>query len=145
MTVPGTSSAICVCRRFHWVGFLVIHALVCFLLFRPVIMGESIFSPLDIAPNLFSKYRYLDPNASGVPANHYIVDMILGDLSRNVLVYEAWQRGEWPWWDPYTDGGKPLAAEANAVNVSDPFKVLLFHALPFEAAYNWVRIIPFVL
>jgi hypothetical protein len=145
MKPSGTSSPAPWVQRFHWAGFLAIQALVCFLLFRPVIMGKSIFSPLDIAPNIFAKYRYLDPNASGVPANHYIVDMILGDLSRNFLVYEAWQRGEWPWWDPYTDGGKPLAAEANAVNVSDPFKVLFFHVLPFEAAYNWVRIVPFIL
>ncbi len=102
-------------------------------------------APLDIPPNLFSKFRYVDPAASGVPANHHIVDLMLGDVSRNLLVHEAWQRGEMPWWDPYTDGGKPLAAEANAVNISDPFKMLLFRVLRFETAYNWIRIIPFLL
>src|SRR5204863_1739469 len=86
-----------------------------------------------------------DPAATGVPANHWAIDLIYGDISRNFLVYEAWRAGEMPWWDPYTDGGRPLAAEANSVNASDPFKVLLFHLLPFEAAYNWIRIVPFIL
>ncbi|PYI82173.1 MAG: hypothetical protein DME26_18540 [Verrucomicrobia bacterium] len=85
------------------------------------------------------------PAAMGVPANHYVIDLILGDVSRNWLVYQAWEQGEMPWWDPYTDGGKPLPAEANAVNISDPFKVLLFHLLPFELAYNWARLVPFII
>lgn len=102
-------------------------------------------APLDVPPNLFPKFRYVDPAASGVPANHHVVDLMLGDVSRNLLVYNAWRHGEMPWWDPYTDSGKPLAAEANAVNASDPFKVLLFHLLRFESAYNWIRIIPFLL
>ena len=100
---------------------------------------------MDVPPNFFSKYHYVDPGASGVPANHYVIDLMLGDLSRNLLAHEAWQRGEMPWWDPYTEGGKPLAAEANAINVSDPIKVALFHLLPFESAYNWIRILPFLL
>src|SRR5262245_43430236 len=101
-------------------------------------------APLDIPPNLFAKFKYVDRAATGVPANHYVIDLIRGDVSRNWLVHQAWKRGEMPWWDPYIEGGKPLAAEAHAVNISDPFKVLLFHLLPFEAAYNWVRIVPFI-
>jgi hypothetical protein len=86
----------------------------------------------------------VDPTATGVPANHYVIDLIAGDVSRNLLVYQAWQRGEMPWWDPYTDGGRPLAAEAHAVNVTDPFKIILFRLLPFELAYNWTRIVTFL-
>lgn len=128
-----------------WLLFFVINATILAVFFWPAITGSAMLAPLDIPPNLFSKFRYVDPNASGVPANHYLVDLMTSDVSRNMLVYEAWQRGEMPWWDPYTDGGKPLAAEANAVNISDPFKVLLFRVLRFESAYNWIRIIPFLL
>lgn len=125
-------------------GFLFASVALCLLLFWPCATDRKLFSPLDIPPNLFSKFTYMDPAANGVPANHYVIDMILGDLPRNWLVYQSWERGEMPWWDPYTDGGKPLPAEANAINISDPFKVLLFHLLPFELAYNWVRIITFI-
>ena len=118
--------------RRPWLVFLLINCFILGLFFWPAITGRSMLAPLDLAPNFFPKFHYADPGATGVPANHYPVDMLLGDVSRNFLVHEAWRRGEMPWWDPYTDGGKPLAAEANAVNISDPFKVLLFHALPFE-------------
>ena len=129
----------------EWALFLFISFAVTLVLFWPAVTGEKILAPLDIAPNFFSKFRYVDPAANGIPANHYVVDLMLGDISRNRLVHQAWQRGEMPWWDPYTDSGKPLAAEANAVNISDPWKVLIFHLLPFEAAYNWIRIVPFLL
>lgn len=132
-------------QRLKWAGFLGANILVAFVVFWPVILGNAFFCPVDIAANVFSKYRYLDPSASGVPANHYTVDMIYAEVPRNVLIHEAWRRGEMPWWDPYTDGGRPLAAEANGVNATDPIKVIFFHLLPFEAAYNWIRIIPFVL
>jgi hypothetical protein len=128
-----------------WIAFSAINAVILAVFFWPAIRGSAMLAPLDVAPNFFSKFRYIDPNATGVPMNHYIVDLMYGDLPRNVLVYDAWQRGEMPWWDPYTDSGKPLAAEANAVNVSDPVKAFLFHALHFESAYNWARIIPFLL
>src|SRR5687768_6741063 len=131
--------------KWHWPIFLLINGLILAVLFWPAITGRAMLAPLDLVPSLFAKYHYVNPRASGVPTNHYVVDLVFGDVSRNLLVHEAWQQGEMPWWDPYTDGGKPLAAEANGVNVSDPFKVLLFHALPFEQAYNWIRIIPFLL
>lgn len=127
-----------------WAGFVAVNTLVVLVMFWPAMTGEKILAPVDIPPNLFSKFRYVDPGASGVPDNHYVIDLMLGDLSRNLLVYQAWRNGEMPWWDPFTDCGKPLAAEANAVNVSDPFKVILFHLLPFELAYNWIRIVPFL-
>ncbi len=125
--------------------FFLISAAITLVMFWPAVVGTKIFVPADVAPHLFSKFHYVDPTAKGVPANHYVIDMILGDISRNQLVHEAWRRGEMPWWDPYTDSGKPLAAEANAVNVSDPWKVLIFRLLPFEAAYNWIRILPFLI
>ncbi|HEY6169528.1 MAG TPA: hypothetical protein VI454_15915 [Verrucomicrobiae bacterium] len=125
-------------------GFFAASLALCLWMFWPAATGRALLAPLDIAPNLFAKFKYVDPAATGVPANHYIIDLILGDVSRNLLVHEAWRRGEMPWWDPYTDCGRPLAAEAHAVNISDPFKVLIFHLLPFELAYNWVRIVTFL-
>ena len=132
------------CRRWwEWPAFLGLNALLLAVLFWPALSGRALLAPLDIPANFFSKYRYLDPAADGVPKNHYVLDLIIGDLPRNVLVHEAWQRGEIPWWDPFTHRGRPLAAEANAVNASDPVKFLLYRLLPFEAAYNWARVVPF--
>jgi hypothetical protein len=126
-----------------WGTFLGLNALLLAVFFWPALTGSALLAPLDIPSNLFSKYRYLDPSADGVPKNHYPIDLIIGDLPRNVLVHEAWQRGEFPWWDPFTHRGRPLAAEANAVNASDPVKFLIYRLLPFEAAYNWARVVPF--
>jgi hypothetical protein len=126
-----------------WGTFLSLNALLLAAFFWPALIGKALLAPLDIPANLFSKYRYLDPSADGVPKNHYHIDLIIGDLPRNVLVHEAWQRGEFPWWDPFTHRGRPLAAEANAVNASDPVKFILYRLLPFEAAYNWARVVPF--
>jgi hypothetical protein len=131
--------------RFGIAPFLVISLTLTLVLFWPAAIGRKLLAPLDIPANFFSKFKYVDPAANGVPANHYMIDLILGDVSRNLLVHQAWERGEVPWWDPFTDGGKPLPAEANSVNVSDPFKWPLFRLLPFELAYNWVRIVPFLI
>jgi hypothetical protein len=124
--------------------FALVSLAITLLMFWPAAIGQKLLAPLDIPPNLFSKFKWVDSSANGVPANHYVIDLLLGDLSRNWLVHQAWQRGEMPWWDPYTAGGRPLCAEANAVNASDPFKILLFHGLPFELAYNWARLVPFL-
>src|SRR5689334_4786810 len=97
------------------IAFALLNILLLAIFFWPAITGKALLAPLDIAPNLFSKYHYLDPTANGVPANHYVIDLLLGDVSRNWLVHQSWQHSEMPWWDPYTDGGKPLPAEANAV------------------------------
>lgn len=132
-------------RLVQTLAFLLLSTAVTLALFWPAVTGQKLLAPLDIAPNLFAKFRYVDPAARGVPANHYVIDLMFSDLSRNFLVHEAWRAGEMPWWDPYTEGGRPLAAESNAVNISDPIKVLLFHWLPFTAAYNWIRILPFIL
>ncbi|HWN97111.1 MAG TPA: hypothetical protein VNT99_18925, partial [Methylomirabilota bacterium] len=59
--------------------FFLISLTITLVLFWPAAVGEKIFAPVDIAPNFFPKFRYVDPTAAGVPANHYVIDMILGD------------------------------------------------------------------
>ena len=125
-----------------WFCFL--ESLVCLFVFRDALWGQSLLAPLDIAPALFSKYRFVDPNSSGVPANHYIVDQLFYDLPIQKTIYDSLRRGEIPWWDPYTFGGRPLLADAH-INGTDPVRLILYGFLPFEQAYNWTRIIHFVL
>ncbi len=100
-------------------------------------MGENLLlALLDIAPALFSKYRYVDPAASKIPANHFIIDQLTYDLPLQYTIYNSYRAGEVPWWDQYTYGGRPLLADAH-INGTDPLRVLLYCLLPFEAAYNW--------
>jgi len=108
--------------------------------FRDALWGRSLLAPLDLPPALFSKFRYIDPASDGVPANHHIMDQITYDLPLQWTVYQAYQRGETPWWDPYTYCGRPLLADAHT-SASDPIRWMVFHLLPFELAYNWTRII----
>ena len=125
-----------------WFCFL--ESLVCLFVFRDALWGQSLLAPLDIAPALFSKYQFVDPNSSGVPGNHYIVDQLFYDLPIQKTIYDSLRRGEIPWWDPYTFGGRPLLADAH-INGTDPVRLILYGFLPFERAYNWTRIIHFVL
>ena len=101
-------------------------------------------APLDIAPALFSKYKYVDPESSAIPANHYDTDQLLADLPLQYTMYQAYHQGEVPWWDPFTYGGMPLLADAHC-NGTDFVRLLTYACLPFELAYNWTRILHFVL
>ena len=123
-------------------GFLAVQLLLALLLFRDALWGGSLLAPLDIAPALLSEFKPLDPERA-VPDNHYILDQLVYDLPLQRTIHAAVQRGEVPWWDPYTYGGRPLLADAH-VNGTDPVRWLCYALLPFEPAYNWTRILHFV-
>ena len=124
--------------------FLLAQVVVCGFVFRDALWGGSLLAPLDIAPALFSKYQYLDPASSGIPANHYTIDQLTYNLPIQHTIYESLRQGEIPWWDPYALCGRPLLADAT-VNGADPLRWLLYLTLPFETAYNWTRILHFFL
>ena len=126
------------------VGFLLAQLLACGFVFRDALWSASLLAPLDIAPALFSKYRELDPSSDGVPANHHIIDQLTYDLPLQHVIYEAYRRGETPWWDPYTFGGRPLLADAH-ISGTDPIRRICYAVLPFASAYNWTRIAHFIL
>jgi hypothetical protein len=124
--------------------FLLCSILLCLTIFRGALWGSRVLAPLDIAPTIFSKYRYIDPTAGQVPANHYIVDGLTFDLPLQHTIYHAYRGGEIPWWDPYTYGGRPFLADAH-VNGTDPIRVLCYLTLPFVSAYNWNLILKSIL
>jgi hypothetical protein len=126
--------------RRAWIGYLVASAALALALFRGALWGERLLAPLDIAPALLAKYRWLAPEHSGVPANHYTIDQLTYDLPLQRTIYAAYRAGEVPWWDPYTFGGRPLLADAH-INGTDPVRLLCYLTLPFEPAYNWTLIL----
>jgi hypothetical protein len=114
-----------------WLGILFV--------FRSATWGEGFIAPLDLS-SLFTKFRWLNPSAGAIPANHYVVDLLDYELPRQFLAHQAIQSGEFPWWNPYTHGGIPFAAEAH-IGLTDPTRFLLYHLLPFEWAFNWTLIL----
>lgn len=126
-------------RRAHLL-FLVTSALLALAIFHGALWGQRLLAPLDIAPALLAKYRWLAPGPAGVPANHYTIDQLTYDLPLQRTIHEAYRAGEVPWWDPYTFGGRPLLADAH-INGTDPVRLLCYLALPFEPAYNWTLIL----
>lgn len=122
-----------------FLGFCLLEILACLVVFRGALWGQSLLAPVDVAPALLANYRYVDPDTTKIPANHYIVDQLFYDLPLQKTIHAAVQRWEMPWWDPYTFGGRPLLADAH-VNGTDPVRLLLYRLLPFEAAYNWTLI-----
>lgn len=121
--------------------FLLVSLVACGLVFGRAMWGQTLLAPVDIAPALWAHFRYVDPDSNGVPRNHHIVDQLSYDLPAQWTIYHAYRRGEIPWWDPYTLGGRPLLADAHA-NGTDPVRVLTYLVLPrFELAYNWTRIL----
>jgi hypothetical protein len=119
-----------------WGVFSLVEAAICLAVFGSALWGARILAPLDIAPAIFSAYRFVDPTTKGVPDNHYIIDQLTYDLPLQTVIYDAYRRGEIPWWDPYTYGGRPLLADAH-INGTDPIRILCYLTLPFELAYNW--------
>jgi hypothetical protein len=124
--------------------FLICSILICLVVFHGAFWGSRILAPLDIAPAIFSKYRYVDPTAANIPANHYIIDQLTFDLPLQYTIYHAYRAGEIPCWDPYTYAGRPLLADAH-VNGTDPIRILCYLTLPFVSAYNWNLILKSIL
>lgn len=122
--------------------FLAVSALLSLFVFRDAPWGQSLLAPVDIAPALFSKYRWMDPQSTGIPANHHAIDQLTYDLPLQHTIYHAVRRGEMPWWDPYAWCGHPLLADAH-INGTDPIRLLLYLLLPFALAYNWTLILHF--
>jgi len=106
------------------------------IIYGSALWGGRLLAPLDIGPDLFAQYKYMNPSASGIPDNHHIIDQFTYDLPLQYAIYRAYHAGEIPWWDPYTYGGRPLLADAH-VNGTDPVRLACYAALPFELAYNW--------
>ena len=131
--------------RWLIIGFLAGNLLLCLWVFRDALWGRSLLAPLDILPAICSKYHFMDPASSGIPANQYIADQVTYDLPIQLIVYEAYRRGEIPWWDPYSFSGRPLLADAH-INGTDPARLLCYLTLPsFAWAYNWTRVLHFVM
>jgi hypothetical protein len=120
--------------------FLLLSWLGIIFVFRGAVWGDRIVSPLDVAATLYTKYKWIDPNGGTIPRNHYVIDMFDYELARVYVAHRSLQAGEFPWWDPYSDGGGPLAAEPH-YGLTDPLRLLMFKALPFVTAYNWIRIL----
>lgn len=116
--------------------FLILSLFVSAAVYRDAMWGGSLLAPLDIGPDLFSQYRFVDPKADGVPENHHIIDQFTYDLPLQHTIYKSYRNGEIPWWDPHTYGGRPLLADAH-INGTDPIRLLCYALLPFELAYNW--------
>jgi hypothetical protein len=124
--------------------FVLCSILICVAVFRGAFWGSRILAPVDIAPTIFSKHRFVDPSAGNVPANHYIIDQLTYDLPLQHTIYQAYHHGEVPWWDPYTFGGRPLLGDAH-VNGTDPIRLLCYLTFPFVSAYNWNLILKSIL
>ncbi len=120
--------------------FLIASFALAFLVFGDALWGRAILAPVDIAPSLWEKFRFVDPASNGVPQNQHVVDQLSYDLPLQSLMHEAWRRGEVPWWNPYSYGGRPLLADAHC-NGADPLRVAIYLAMPdFVLAYNWTRV-----
>ena len=124
--------------------FILVSLLISLGVFREAMWGARLLAPLDILPNAFVHYKFMDSGASGIPDNHHIIDQILYDLPLQHLIYENVRKGIIPWWDPYTYGGRPLLADAH-INGTDPVRLLCYFAMPFELAYNWSLILKSIL
>lgn len=123
-------------RRLSLSLFSLASVCLCLLAFPGALSGKSLLAPLDVFPNLFSHFRYMDPGATGIPANHHIIDQATYDLPLQYRIYHSFRQGLVPWWDPYTYGGRPLLADAH-VNGTDPIRLLCYLLLPFPLAYNF--------
>jgi hypothetical protein len=133
----GTAARPCSGR--YGLVFLILSLGLAMFVFGKAVTGRSLLAPLDIAWDLFEHYRWLNPRGDGIPDNQWLIDVFDHELPRQYSIYQAVRQGEFPWWDPYTDSGRPLAAEGH-IGGTDPIRLALYAVLPFELAYNWAKI-----
>ena len=110
------------------------------VVFGSALWGRSLLAPLDIPAAMYSKYHWLNEAQGPVPNNHYIVDIYAHELPRQYSIYRGLQAGEFPWWDPYTDCGRPLVAEGH-ISGTDALRLALYRLLPFVPAYNLAKLL----
>jgi hypothetical protein len=122
-------------RRFAVSIFCLVSGCLCLLAFPGALSGRTLLAPLDIFPNLFTHFFYMDPAATGIPDNHHIIDQATYDLPLQYRIHRSLREGVVPWWDPYTYGGRPLLADAH-INGTDPIRLFCYLLLPFPLAYN---------
>lgn len=122
-------------RRLPILLFCFSSALLLALAFPGSLSGRTILAPVDIFPNLFKHFHYMNPAADGIPENHHIIDQATYDLPLQYRIYESIRAGTLPWWDPYTYGGRPLLADAH-INGTDPVRLLCYFTASFPFAYN---------
>jgi hypothetical protein len=91
-TIRATKTDMLKSRPFFW--FAAMQLLICAFVFRDALWGGSLLAPLDVASNLYSKFRYMDPAATGVPGNHQVSDQLAFDLPVQYTIYHALRRGE---------------------------------------------------
>ena len=120
-----------------WLFILLSFAGILFL-FRGALWNESILAPLDVGAAMYPQWKWLDPSASSVPKNHYLIDIFDFELPRQYAVYNGIKSGEIPWWLPEIDGGRPLLAESYT-SATDPFRLFINSFCSFETGYNWIR------
>ncbi len=131
-------------RRNSLICFLLISALLSLAAFREALWGNAMLAPLDLPAAAYPKYRFVDPNTTGIAANYGLNDQLVYDLPIQHTIHDAYRRGEMPWWDPYGFAGHPLLADAH-ISGTDPVRVIAYLLLPFELAYNWTRLVHFFL
>src|SRR5437899_1679790 len=138
------TACLMITERRNLLLFLLLNCAACVVFFNDALIGRSVLAPLDIAPTMFSNYRFTAPGLGDRPVNHYPYDQLTYDLPLQHTVFQAYSRWEIPWWDPFTYGGRPFLADP-PLNGTDPVRVLLYHLLPFELAYNWTSVLHFFL
>jgi hypothetical protein len=120
--------------------FLLLSCLGILFVFRAAPWGAAILAPLDTSATLYTKYRWIDPASGQVPNNHYTIDIVDYDLPLNYLAHRSLQIGEFPWWNPYCEGGRTLAMEPH-LGLTDPLRLLLLQLPDFVMGYNWTRLL----
>src|SRR5688572_12791614 len=115
LTAKPTRRTTAIFILLSWIGI--------FCVFRGGIWGTAILAPLDIPPTLFSKFEWVDPTLGKIPRDHYVIDLFDYDLGPTHITHRSLAQGEFPWWNPYSSGGCPLAAEP--LGMTDPLRLTL--------------------
>ena len=100
------------------VCFILVNALLSLAAFRDALWGKALLAPLDLPSAAYSKYRFLNPDTTGIAANYGLNDQLLFDLPVQYTIHDGYRRGEIPWWDPYSYAGRPLLADPHAFDTN---------------------------
>src|SRR5690348_4067765 len=66
--------------------FIVLSLGLALLVFGKAFTGQSLLAPLDLGPNLYPHYHWLEPQANGIPKNHWVSDIFDHELPRQYSI-----------------------------------------------------------
>lgn len=121
----------------HNIWAVVVFLLIVATFFSPAVFQGKLPVPSDALVGLYHPWRdlYSSTYPRGVPFKNFLItDPVRQQIPWRSATITLWKNARFPWWNPYSFAGTPLAANIQAA-VFYPLNILFF-ILPFPVGWT---------